>query len=52
MDGAQADQLILYAAESAISFLSIKRLETECSYTWRTILSGGYLRCERNGAWA
>ena len=47
VDGAQLYQLELYAAASPMEFLTRKRLDGECSYTWRTVLSGSYVGCEQ-----
>ena len=46
-DGAQEYQLELYAAASPMEFLTRKRLDGECSYTWRTVLSGSHVGCEQ-----
>ena len=46
-DGAQEYQLELYAAASPMEFLTRKRLDGECSYTWRTVLSGSHVGCKQ-----
>ena len=46
-DGAQVYELELYAAVSPMEFLTRKRLDGECSYTWRSVLSGSHVGCEQ-----
>ena len=49
MDGAKAEHIELYGASSLVDFISPKRLDSECCYTWRSLLSGGFFRCAREG---